>query len=135
MSRPAAARVGGSGRKPTADEAKRAARTAEVERHGGLICLTGGPWDGHWYWLDQWQREPATSSRRHYRPTGRTVAHPGEYGSGEAYKWVPPPAPVVLPSVPLTPRPRVLCVGCSRPLLLICPGRVRCERCRISGVS
>lgn len=53
-----------------------------------LIALTGGPNNGHWYWLDQ-----IGTAARFYQPTGRHIDNPNPtHGTGEVWTYQPPTA-------------------------------------------
>lgn len=70
-----------------------------------LVACVGGPLDGRWYFLHEWEHELRIVERMrypadhpaavcvHYRDGGRHVAHPQVFDvSGAAYQWKEPDA-------------------------------------------
>jgi hypothetical protein len=60
-----------------------------------LVALAGGPYDGHWYWLADWNtRRSSTQALPDvllYQPTGQMVDNPNPaYGKGEVWRYRSP---------------------------------------------
>ena len=124
-------------RKSSTSERDLQAKSAETVRRGGMVILAGGPWDGHWYFQDAYDQEPLSSSRKvGYLEAREQRENPGGCGLGTVWRYNPAAVPaVVVPierSRPSGEAPR--CEGCGQKLLLIRPGRVRCEACRVAAV-
>lgn len=61
----------------------------EAAAHGGLVVLVGGPWEGHWYWHDDYVKyEPEGSGRRQkYARTDRVMVSTLGYGEAVVYEY------------------------------------------------
>lgn len=131
-----------------------ATRTQHRDTARPLIALAGGPKDGHWYWLTDWQRHlrsvhaqhfspdhPACAAL-HYHPTGHHVAHTNPaFKRGEMWRFTPPePAPdkpVTTETGEAEDSPWLMCPRCHRPaprlIVVHLAGRpdpiVDCPRC------
>lgn len=125
---------------------------AKQAAHRELVALVDGPWAPAWFWRDELEAMQASSRRmghpdeheaawlRHYQPTGQWVDHPSDDDvRGHAWHYHPPVTRSVGSGSDATQRVGELgpagaaCVCCGQELLLIRPGRVRCERCRLDG--
>jgi hypothetical protein len=121
---------------PPRSAANDAAMFAEAESHGGLVALQGGPAHACWLLRDQFLGQPeAAWNRDGYVETRETVQNPGPElrGYGPATVWRFDPEAVSArqsAAGQADPLPVQLC-GCGDRLLLLAPGRVLCERCRI----
>jgi hypothetical protein len=116
-------------------------------RRTHLVALSGGPKDGWWYWLEDWnmlvdstraQKFPVghpANTVLHYQPTGRRIAHRTPlYSEGEVWTYQPPAGlPPAREPAAVTPDPPRPCVQCGNPILLRRPGRDQCSRCHPVG--
>lgn len=116
-----------------------AAMFAEAESHGGLVALEGGSGAGRWYWRDWYLQQPADCWRRvGYRETSERRENPDPklrgYGTAVVWRFDLALVPAVVEVEERAPslQPVVLCRECGGRLLLIRPGRVLCEACRIA---
>jgi len=122
-----------AGRRP----AKKHAQSYEAQRHGGLIALDGGPATGHWYWRDEWLRQPPDAwNRAGYEDTGTRVQNPEValrgYGDARLWRFHPTLRPVPPPADLATPLPIRNCPCGER---LLSADRERCGRCLLGRTT
>lgn len=83
--------------KPPLTDKERGERLALNARHGGLVVLRGGYWDGNTLWQDHYDALPPHASKLiGYPPgSGRYVRTDGfedtrlGYGRARVYRWTP----------------------------------------------
>jgi hypothetical protein len=122
-------------RAPTEDKQARA--TAEAATHGGVAAMQGGPWNGFWFWRDDWERAIAGKLAGYVETADQVENKPIKDPHGVDLRWYGPGVvcrydaslvPDAGPASDVPPIPRAYC-ACGEQLFL--PGRDTCERCRL----